>query len=816
MNCTVARSLFAVLLLLLSAATARSQSPTPPPEQGIPLPEIITRAEQVKRPLHEIAARVSSNAEVAAIADRLKAGEAQLPAQARQVEERIATAPTLYELRELERDWRQRGVELDNWQKTLAQAGAKAETDLRTLRDEQLRWTQTLNSIDDPDLLETVYERIRAVLADTQRLQAGAEERLNLMLSLQDRASQQDLLAASVTDQIARAKQRFQGQLLARDNPPLWSALLHRQAAAAGAQSGQAGESFVHELAAARESLKAQAQDIALLLLLFAVVLWGNIKLVRKIDPLPADDETLHQPAMAARVLKRPISVALLITLLTYLWLSPQSASIVNSIAALLLLIPFLRVARLLVEPPAWLRVPFYVLAVLHLSDQIRFLADIEAVIERLIFLAEVAVAFGTIAWMLRPARLDQLSKSAFTLKWLRRALYVTLALLGVSLLANVSGFVTLAKVLGEGVLHSAYLGALLYAAARIIIIIIALLLRTRRFQTLAFVRMHRDEIVLWCVRAAYLVAAALWLNGALELFTIREQALAAASRMLDASLGFRSLSISIGDLLSFLLVVVTAYYAAKIIRVILQEDVLTRIPLKRGVPQAIATAVQYLLLIFGFILALTAAGFELNRLTLLTGAFGVGIGFGLQNIINNFVSGLILLFERPVQVGDAVQVGPTSGDITRIGIRSSTISTAQGAEVIVPNAKLISDEVTNWTLSNQIRRAEISVGVDYNSDPTQVIKLLVTVAKSHPDVLTEPAPFALFKGFGENALEFELRFWVAFQSHVTVKSQVSVAVAAALREAGINIPTPQRDLHVTLAEGEFKPTAPQPDAPAD
>src|SRR5262249_54012782 len=151
-------------------------------------------------------------------------------------------------------------------------------------------------------------------------------------------------------------------------------------------------------------------------------------------------------------------------------------------------------------------------------------------------------------------------------------------------------------------------------------------------------------------------------------------------------------------------------HYLARAVRIVLQEDVLVRVPLKRGVPQAIATAAQYLLLTFGFVLALTAAGFELNRLTLLTGAFGVGIGFGLQNVINNFVSGLILLFERPVQVGDAVQVGNTAGDITRIGIRSSTISTAQGAEVIVPNAKLISDEVTNWTLSNQIRRVEIPV----------------------------------------------------------------------------------------------------------
>jgi len=729
-----------------------------------------------------------------------------LPAQARQVEERIATAPTLYELRELERNWRQRSVDLSTWQKTLTQAGAQAETDLRWLREEQARWTQTLNSIEDPDLLETVFERIRGVLDETERLQAKAEDRLNHLLALQDRASQQDLLVASVLDQIARAKQRFQGQLLARDNRPLWSALLHPQGRdVAGAPADQAGEHFVHELAAARAGLRAQTQNIVLLVLVFAAILWLNIALVRRIDPLSDENEAMRQPAGAARVLKRPVSVALLITLLVYLRLSPPSASIVNSIVALLLLIPFLRVVRPLVEPPAWLRVPFYALVILHLSDQIRFLADIEAVIERVIFLAEVAAGMAVLVWMLRPARFNQLSNSAFTLKWLRRLLYLTQALLAVSLLANLFGFVTLAKVLGEGVLHSAYLGALLYAAARIIIIVIALLLRTRRARALAFARSHRDEIVLWSKRAAYFAAAAVWLNGVLELFTVREEALAAAARVLDASVGFRNLTVSIGDVLSFLLVVAAAYYASKIIRAILQEDVLVRVPLKRGVPQAIATAIQYLLLVFGFVLALMAAGVELNRLTLLTGAFGVGIGFGLQNVINNFVSGLILLFERPVQVGDAVQVGTTSGDITRIGIRSSTISTAQGAEVIVPNAKLISDEVTNWTLSNQIRRVEIPVGVAYDSSPEQVMKLLVGAAKSDPDVLAEPEPFVVFKGFGDNALEFELRFWAPYQSYVSIKSRVAVAVATALNEAGISIPLPQRDLRIQLVNDAAK-----------
>jgi small-conductance mechanosensitive channel len=368
-----------------------------------------------------------------------------------------------------------------------------------------------------------------------------------------------------------------------------------------------------------------------------------------------------------------------------------------------------------------------------------------------------------------------------------------------------VLGFLTLAKVLGEGALRSIYLGGLLYGAARVICVGMALLVRTNRAQLSVFVRLYRDDIVKWISRAVYFLAGVLWLIGSLELFTVREQFLAALGRVFEASVGFRSLRISIGDVASFALVVTLAYYLSRIVKIVLQEDVLTRVPLKRGVPQAMATTAQYLLLIAGFVLAVTAAGFDLDRLTLLTGAFGVGIGFGLQNVVNNFVSGLILLFERPVQVGDAVQVGATTGEITRIGIRSSTIRTYQGAEVIVPNGKLISDEVTNWTLSSQIRRVEIPVGVAYGSEPQKVIELLLDVAKSHAEILAEPAPQVLFTGFGDSSLQFELRFWTVIQVHPVVRSQIVAAILQALENAQIEIPFPQRDLRVKLDDEVVK-----------
>jgi small-conductance mechanosensitive channel len=236
-------------------------------------------------------------------------------------------------------------------------------------------------------------------------------------------------------------------------------------------------------------------------------------------------------------------------------------------------------------------------------------------------------------------------------------------------------------------------------------------------------------------------------------------------------------------------------------LRFVLEEDVYPRLRLERGVPNAVSTFLHYALLLFGFSLALGAAGLDLSRVSLLAGAFGVGVGFGLQNVVNNFVSGLILLFERPVNVGDTVDIGQITGEVRRIGVRSSTIRTAEGADVIVPNATLISDRVVNWTLVDRRRRVDIAVGVAYGNDPERVLALLVDVGRKHKDVLSAPPPVALFKGFGESSMDFELRVWIdRLELSVDTRSELAVALYAALREAGIEIPYPHRDVTIKTA----------------
>jgi len=194
-------------------------------------------------------------------------------------------------------------------------------------------------------------------------------------------------------------------------------------------------------------------------------------------------------------------------------------------------------------------------------------------------------------------------------------------------------------------------------------------------------------------------------------------------------------------------------------------------------------------------------AGLDLSNLALIAGALSVGIGFGLQNVVNNFVSGLILLFERPIRRGDWILVGSTEGRVYRISIRSTQIRTFDRSDVVVPNSELISGQVTNWTLRDPIGRVRVPVGVAYGSDLKRVMEILLGVAAAQPLVLadaTAAAPTVLFLAFGESALNLELRFFVAdINQRLSVLSEVNYAIEAAFREAGIEIPFPQRDLHL-------------------
>jgi small-conductance mechanosensitive channel len=220
---------------------------------------------------------------------------------------------------------------------------------------------------------------------------------------------------------------------------------------------------------------------------------------------------------------------------------------------------------------------------------------------------------------------------------------------------------------------------------------------------------------------------------------------------------------------------------------------------LDRSLQYAIAQIVSNLVLVVGIFIVLENTGIHLGALTVFAGAVGVGVGFGLQNIASNFISGLVILAERPITIGDRVEVAGLAGQVELIRARSTVIRTNDNIAMIVPNTKFIDSPVTNWTYGDPRVRFRIPVGVAYGSDVNKVREALTAAGKSHPHVLHDPAPSVFLKQFGENAIDFELVVWSSEMSHrpSRFKSDLNFAIEEKFREAGIEIPFPQRDLHI-------------------
>jgi len=252
-------------------------------------------------------------------------------------------------------------------------------------------------------------------------------------------------------------------------------------------------------------------------------------------------------------------------------------------------------------------------------------------------------------------------------------------------------------------------------------------------------------------------------------------------------------------------------YVLARNIPGLLEIALLQRLPLDKGGRFAATTLARYVIVVVGTLAAFNAVGIGWTKVQWLVAAFSVGLGFGLQEIFANFVSGLILLFERPIRIGDTVTVGNVSGTVTRMEIRATTITDWDRKELIIPNKDFVTGQVINWTLSDPSLRVVIQVGVAYGSDTALVERVLLDVARAHPHVLDDPPPRVVFSGFGDSALNFELRTYIGTIDHiVAVRHELNKAIDAAFREAGIEIPFPQRDLHVRSIDVPLPGLAPR------
>ena len=256
---------------------------------------------------------------------------------------------------------------------------------------------------------------------------------------------------------------------------------------------------------------------------------------------------------------------------------------------------------------------------------------------------------------------------------------------------------------------------------------------------------------------------------------------------------------LTLTSLAQFFFFVVLVFLAENLLRRAIVQRLLRRTHLNPSLQYSLARIGGYIFIFVGLYVALNLVGIDLSSLAILAGAVGVGLGFGLQNIVSNFVSGVMLLAERPISIGDRVEVNGVHGQVKRISLRSTLVVTNDNISVIVPNSNFISEPVVNWSYGDPKVRLRLPVGVAYGTDPERVRSLLLQVALAHPAVLRDPAPNVFFKGFGESSLDFELAVWTAemTKSPLRFRSDLFFAMEKTLREHGVEIPFPQRDIRL-------------------
>lgn len=788
--------------LLPKPASPPETAPPPAVAEAAPAPPRIALP-TLARTLEGDRSRVRSFAALAEPSAAFTEAERELPA----VSARIATleaallsakpeAMTFRELDLMRIDWLAVDQTLSRWESALEHNATILDDAQKELSTIEASWRAVSDTDAYRQLSPALTEKIDNLILKSVEVRNATTQRVSGLLLIQDEVAAGRASAKDAIERTFKLSSEVSEQMFAVENVPLWTALAEeRPRFSLAIQTIESWHSAVAEVV---RSIRENPVRFGLQLALFAGIAGAALFLARRTRPDPADAHA----AKASEFLDRPFSAAAALVLFATLLIYPTAAVAVRDAALTLLLIPYLRLVPKIV--PVAGRGAAYGLGALFLLDRLHDFALPHSLLQRLLLLA-IGV-FGVVGWVWAhraTVRADAAGAPSWKHGW-RIIARIAIAALAAAIVANAIGNVSLGEQLTVIAVKGVFVGGLLFLIARILESLYVLSLRYFASRGALIVVRNASLLERRGRRTIQALAVGTWIVFLLWIMRIIEQSGRLVVAVFSKRWTLGHVEIGLGAIVAFATALTIGIVAARILRFILNEAIFPRMSLPRGVPAAISATVGYLIVSAGFVMAFFAAGLEMSQFAFLAGAFGLGIGFGLQNVVNNFVSGLILLYERPIQVGDVLTVGMLQGHVRRIGIRSSTLATFDGAEVIVPNATLIATEVVNWTLSDRLRRVEIAVGVGYGSDPRTVLDLLLQVARAHADVLSAPAPTALFMGFGESSLGFELRFWTPdYDSYIRVGSDIRTAIFTAFRDAGIEIPYPQRDLHVKSIAAE-------------
>ncbi len=798
--------LIALLLLLTAApgwgAKATKMEPVPPiapAQKAVEEPRVYEVTEVIPR-------SERSMAHLRAILDKLDADTSidLIETELSQFTQRLdewwkAEGPALREGRSVQRvndlawELTARSAQIEAWKLLLVDSGKALIANSQALEREMAKWQSTRTAL-KTDAPPAVRERIDEVLRQIEALQRLLREKTGRLVAIQGQLAAQGDALNRIRKELDVVRLRSARGLFSHDSPPLWT--VFRGEPTTQTPAAQAGAIWSKLRSQARSLIEAIRTDVVLHVAAFIGVL-GLFLLLRRLSHQAGN----IQPTAAEQVvLERSVFSALVLTLgfmpMLYSGLSP-------SLVRLLILpglVPVLMLTPAIFAPQ--LRAGFYCFTALFLLDFLRNYLPLQWSLARLLLLSEAALgAIGLAIFLLQQRRLRAAEHRPPGI--LDSLIVVGLAACLGSATANVAGNLSLAEYMVSPLIRLLFFAVAIRLGVVVATTFAVMALRTPIALFSRLIQKRGEEVAVQLRRIIRVAGISFWVALALFNFGLLTSMQAGFWEFMKTEWRVGAAVISVHDFATFFLVMFATYIMSRALRLILAEEIFPRTDFPRGVPDALVLLARYGVLLGGFLLALSSAGVDLSKVTIALSALGVGIGFGLQNVVNNFVCGLILVFEHPIQAGDYIEVAPHYGQVTRIGFRACMLQTRDGSNVVIPNSELIGNKVVNWSLSSSIRRINIPISVAIGADTVRVIDLLQSVARGHPRVCIDPPPRAVREPFGDAGLKFVLYCWVPTEQMNAIRDELALAIDRAFHDAGVGMPFARADVHLHFPDGQ-------------
>lgn len=671
-------------------------------------------------------------------------------------------------------------VRLESLSKEITDITTDIENSLSVLERTKLDWSGVLKKTATDTIFMTLLPQVQEALTLTGSAEKKLQYQLSGFVAIQSKINQNQNDISEYSRRVEDAKALSFVRLFQRDSISLWSAQKEdtlKQGANVKFFSGSLAQSATESF----EYIDENASTFFWLFILGVGLYFAMFVLQRSQKTSEEDSDLFSAEGLTIRY---PIASAIITILLVAILSLQNRPTLLTEVLLIAFAFPVIIFSLDKAVRNPWI---YWVIITAYAIDALLNVTSLPVKGHHILLIVLNLITGAALYWMHRNKDKYLTHLKGHVTQYIKTLLvpsYLYLSIL--TFILVIIGYRSLAKLMLSGIVGSLYIGPVILLCAHIIISF----LRTFS-KTSILINSHIvSRYLQLSFKLIRLGAWLLWIKALLSAFGVEQFFVDASAEFWALGGDFGEIHVTVGGVLGTIIIIFLSFAISNFIKVLLEEEVLSRFDVPRGVPMAMGVLGKYFVIVLGFFLAIASTGFDLTKMSILAGALGVGVGFGLQNLVSNFVSGMILIFERPILVGDIIEAEGKEGTVSEIGIRSSKMITYAGAEVIIPNANLISNSISNWTLTNRRRRFFIEIRTHGKANPAEVITILSDLAASHMHVIKDPKPFVVFEGQKEQALIFKLYYWQEGEILIT-RSELNTQIYIALEALGVELTIP-------------------------